>query len=44
LTPMPRVQPNAPRIIEAAIPADRSVQRTFVQRRAEEIKAPRPAS
>ena len=43
-TPMPRVQPNAPRIIEAAIPADRSVQRTFVQRLAEEIKAPQPAS
>jgi len=44
LTPMPRVQPNAPRIIEAAIPADRSAQRPFVQRLAEEIKAPQPAS
>jgi hypothetical protein len=44
LTPMPRVQPNAPRLIEAAIPADRSAQRPFVQRLAEEIKAPQPAS
>jgi hypothetical protein len=44
LAPMPRVQPNAPRIIEASIPADRAAQRPFVQRLAQEIKAPQPAS
>jgi len=32
--------PNAPRIIETSIPADRIVQEPFVQRLAEEIKAP----
>jgi hypothetical protein len=42
--PMPRVQPSAPRIIEASIPADRNAQQPFVQRLAEEIKAPQPAS
>ena len=44
LTPMPRVQPSAPRIIDASIPADRNAQQPFVQRLAEEIKAPQPAS
>jgi len=38
--PVPHVQPNAPRIIETSIPADRIVQQPFVQRLAEEIKAP----
>ena len=44
VTPVPRVQPNAPQIIEASIPADRNAQQPFVQRLAEEIKAPQPAS
>jgi hypothetical protein len=44
VTPVPRVQPSAPRIIEASIPADRNAQQPFVQRLAEEIKAPQPAS
>ena len=42
--PMPRVQPNQPRIIETSIPADHTAQQPFVQRLAEEIKAPQPAS
>jgi hypothetical protein len=44
VTPVPRVQPSVPRIIEASIPADRNAQQPFVQRLAEEIKAPQPAS
>ena len=44
VTPMPRVQPNAPRLIEASVPADRAAQQPFVKRLAEEIKAPQPAS
>jgi hypothetical protein len=44
VTPMPRVQPNAARIIEASIPADRTAREPFVRRLAEEIKAPQPAS
>jgi hypothetical protein len=44
VTPLRRVQPNAPRIIEASIPADRTAGEPFVQRLAEEIKAPQPAS
>jgi hypothetical protein len=37
---VPVSHPNAPRIIETSIPADRIVQEPFVQRLAEEIKAP----
>ena len=37
---VPVPHPNAPRIIEASIPADRTAQQPFVQRLAEEIKAP----
>ena len=44
VTPMPRVQPHAPRLIEASVPADRAAQQPFVKRLAEEIKAPQPAS
>jgi hypothetical protein len=40
LVPVPHVHPNAPRIIETSIPADRPGQQPFVQRLAEEIKAP----
>jgi hypothetical protein len=40
VVPVPHVHPNAPRIIETSIPADRIGQRPFVQRLAEEIKAP----
>jgi hypothetical protein len=42
--PVPQVKPNAPRLIEASIPADRAAQLPFVQRLAQEIKAPQPAS
>jgi hypothetical protein len=42
--PVPQVKPNAPRLIEASIPTDRPAQKAFVQRLAEEIKAPQPAS
>ena len=38
--PVPQVKPGAPRIIETSIPADRTAQQPFVQRLAEEIKAP----
>jgi hypothetical protein len=44
VTPMPRVQPNAPRLIEASIPTEETAQKAFVQRLANEIKAPQPAS
>lgn len=40
LVPVPEVKPGAPRIIEASIPADHTAQQPFVQRLAEEIKAP----
>ena len=40
MVPVPHVHPNAPRILETSIPADRSAQQPFVQRLAEEIKAP----
>ena len=40
VVPVPHVHPNAPCIIETSIPADRIVQQPFVQRLAEEIKAP----
>jgi hypothetical protein len=40
MVPVPHVHPNAPRIIETSIPADRTGQQPFVQRLAEEIKAP----
>ena len=43
VTPMPRAQPSAPRIIETSNPADRTAQQPFVQRLAEEIKTS-PAS
>jgi hypothetical protein len=36
---VPVTHPNAPRIIETSIPADRTAQQPFVQRLAEEIKA-----
>jgi hypothetical protein len=42
--PVPQVKPNAPRLIEASIPTDRAAQLPFVQRLAQEIKAPQPAS
>jgi hypothetical protein len=38
--PVPQVKPGAPRIIETSIPADRTARQPFVQRLAEEIKAP----
>jgi hypothetical protein len=41
VVPVPHVHPNAPRLIEAAVPSDRTAQQPFVQRLAEEIKAPR---
>jgi hypothetical protein len=44
VVPVPQIKPNAPRLIEASIPADRAAQLPFVQRLAEEIKAPQPAS
>jgi hypothetical protein len=40
VVPMPQVKPDAPRIIEAWIPADHTAQRSFVQRLVEEIKTP----
>jgi hypothetical protein len=40
VVPMPHVHPNVPRIIETSIPADGTAQQAFVQRLAEEIKAP----
>ena len=43
VVPVPHVQPLAPRIIEASIPADRAAHRPFAERLAEEIKAT-PAS
>ena len=44
VTPTPRAQPHAPRLIEASVPANRAAQQPFVRRLAEEIKAPQPAS
>ena len=43
VVPVPHDHPNAPRIIETSIPADRTGQQPFVQRLADEIKA-RPSS
>jgi hypothetical protein len=42
--PVPRVNPNAPRIIETSIPKENPAQQALVRRLAEEIKAPQPAS
>jgi hypothetical protein len=42
--PVPQIRPNAPRIIETSIPAEKPAQQAFVQRLADEIKAPQPAS
>ena len=44
VSPIPRVQPNAPRLIEASIPTEKAAQKAFVQSLANEIKAPQPAS
>ena len=44
VVPVPQVKPNALRIIEASIPADRTAQPAFVRRLAEQIKAPQPSS
>jgi hypothetical protein len=42
--PVPQVEPNAPRIIEASIPTEKPAQQALVRRLAEEIKAPQPES
>ncbi|MBV8132319.1 MAG: hypothetical protein JO282_07405, partial [Alphaproteobacteria bacterium] len=41
---VPDARPGAPRIIEASIPTNPTAQQPFVQRLAEEIKAPPPES
>jgi len=38
--PVPQRRPDVPRLIEASIPTGHTAQRSFVQRLAEEIKAP----
>jgi hypothetical protein len=42
--PVPQVKPSAPRLIEASIATEKPAQKAFVQRLADEIKAPQPAS
>jgi hypothetical protein len=44
VVPVPQANPGAPRIIETSIPTNPTAQRPVVQRLAEEIKAPPPAS